>query len=72
MELAQRMAVMEEVFTRQLKASAIADTKVATLIGINTTMLAVMAALITQPRALTFWVIALAAFATGVRTTPRL
>ena len=63
MDTQSRIAMMEEVLTRQLKVSAIADTKVATLIGINTTMLAVLAALITQPKSITFWVILLAALA---------
>jgi len=65
MELDQRIRMMEEILTRQLKVSANADTKVSTLIGINTTMLAVVAALITEPKVLNVWLILLTVLAVG-------
>ena len=48
MDTQRRIALMEDALTRQLKTNVAADTKVSTLIGINTTMLAVLAALITR------------------------
>ena len=48
MDTQRRISIMELTLTRQLKTNVAADTKVSTLIGINTTMLAVLAALITR------------------------
>ncbi|MBP1691190.1 MAG: hypothetical protein H6Q32_542 [Bacteroidetes bacterium] len=61
MQIERRISMMEQAFERQLKNSVAADTKVATYIGINTTMLAVLAALVTGPAGLSFWTILLAA-----------
>lgn len=48
MDVDRRINLMEGALSRQQKNNAAADTKVSTLIGINTTMLAVLAALITR------------------------
>ncbi len=48
MDTDRRINLMEGALSRQQKNNAAADTKVSTLIGINTTMLAVLAALITR------------------------
>ncbi len=61
MDTPRRITMMELTLTRQLKTNVAADNKVATLIGINTTMLAVLAALITRPEGLSIWLILLAA-----------
>lgn len=61
MEIDRCIAMMEKAFERQLQNSVAADTKVETYIGINTTMLAVLAALVTHPTSLSFWMILLAA-----------
>jgi len=48
MDTERRINLLEGALSRQQKNSAAADSKVSTLIGINTTMLAVLAALITR------------------------
>jgi hypothetical protein len=49
--------LMEDALTRQQKTNSAADTKVSTLIGINTTMLAVLAALITRVGQASPWMV---------------
>jgi hypothetical protein len=61
MDTQRRIGFMELALTRQLKTNFAADTKVSTLIGIDTTMLAVLAALITRTGTASPWVIALVA-----------
>jgi hypothetical protein len=65
MDTQRRIGFMELALTRQLKTNFAADTKVSTLIGINTTMLAVLAALITRTSTASPWVITLVALSAG-------
>lgn len=67
MDIQRRIAMMEAALTRQLKTNVAADTKVSTLIGINTTMLAVLAALITRIGDASVWMVLLVVLsATGL------
>ena len=65
MDTQRRIGFMELALTRQLKTNFAADTKVSTLIGIDTTMLAVLAALITRTGTSSPWVITLVALSAG-------
>jgi hypothetical protein len=59
METVNRVRMMELSIERLLKTNNAADTKVATLVGMNTTMLAVLAALVTSHEISNGWLIAL-------------
>ena len=61
MEDRDRIKLMEASMERLLRTNNGADTKVATLMGMNTTMLAVLAALVTRQQSLSIAVIAVAA-----------
>jgi hypothetical protein len=63
MEIRDRIKLMEISMERLLKTNAAADTKVATLVGMNTTMLAVLAALVTRQNSVSTWVVGLAILA---------
>lgn len=65
MDTHRRIDLMEDALTRQLKTNIAADTKVATLIGINTTMLAVLAALITRIGGASVWTVVLVVLSAG-------
>lgn len=65
MDTHRRIDLMEEALTRQVKTNAAADTKVSTLIGINTTMLAVLAALINRVGEAPGWTIILVSVSAG-------
>jgi len=60
METRDRVRMMELSIERLLKTNSVAETKVATLMGMDTTMLAVLAALVTARSLLSPWIIALA------------
>jgi hypothetical protein len=60
METSNRVRMMELSMERLLKTNNAADTKVATLMGMNTTMLAVLAALVTGHEISSGWLIVLA------------
>ena len=63
MEIRDRIRVMEITMERLLKTNNGADTKVATLVGMNTTMLAVLAALVTRQEIVSMWLVGLAVLA---------
>lgn len=63
METHDRIRVMEASMERLLRTNTGADTKVATLVGMNTTMLAVLAALITRQEMTSVWLVGLAVLA---------
>lgn len=65
MDTQRRIDLMEDALTRQLKTNIAADTKVATLIGINTTMLAVLAALINRIGDASVWTVILVVISAG-------
>jgi hypothetical protein len=56
-----RIKFMEATMERLLRTNNGADAKVATLVGMNTTMLAVLAALVTRQQHLSFFLVAIAA-----------
>jgi hypothetical protein len=60
MEMDDRIRLMELSLTRMLQTNAVADTKVATLVGMNTTMLALLAALVTSQVITSVWLLGLA------------
>jgi len=63
METRDRIRLMEISMERLLKTNYGADTKVATLVGMNTTMLAVLAALVTRQDFVSVWLGGLAILA---------
>jgi len=63
MDTPERNRFMEVSLFRLIVTSNGADTKVATLIGMNTTMLALLAALITRQEIVQAWVVGLVALA---------
>jgi hypothetical protein len=63
METSTRTRMMELSIERLLKTNNAADVKVSTLMGMNTTMLAVLAAILTSHEISTLWLGALAALA---------
>jgi hypothetical protein len=65
MENKVRIALMEAMLNRHQKTNVAADGKVATLLGLNTTMLAILAALVTRLAAMSGWVVLLAALTAG-------
>lgn len=65
METAQRIVSMEAALTRLLETNTTADAKVSTQMGICTTMLAVLAALITGSASWSVWKITLLALSTA-------
>lgn len=60
METRDRTRLMELSIERLLKTNNAADTKVATIVGMNTTMLAVLAAIITSNEIASVWLVILA------------
>jgi hypothetical protein len=63
METRDRVKMMEASMERLLRTNTGADTKVATLVGMNTTMLAVLAALVTRQEIVSIWMVCLAVVA---------
>jgi hypothetical protein len=63
METCDRVRVMEALMERLLRTNTGADVKVSTLVGMNTTMLAVLAALVTRQEMTSIWLIGLALLA---------
>ena len=61
METKLRITLMEGLLTRHQKTNLAADTKVGTLLGIITTMLAILAALVTHLGEMPTWVVILTA-----------
>jgi hypothetical protein len=69
METRLRISLMENLLTRHQKTNLAADTKVGTLLGIITTMLAILAALLTHLAEMSPWVVILTALtAVGLLT----
>lgn len=60
METRDRVKFMEASMERLLRTNTGADTKVATLVGMNTTMLAVLAALVTRQEFVSVWLVGIA------------
>jgi hypothetical protein len=60
MDMQNRVRMMELSIERLLKTNNAADAKVATVVGMNTTMLAVLAAIVTSTTVSSGWLVALA------------
>lgn len=60
METGDRVKLMELSMARLLQTNNAADTKVATIVGMNTTMLAVLAAIVTSTTISSVWLVGLA------------